>query len=166
MRARAGIVPLRRATSAPGGPARKLVRMLSIQVLPRSVVRTRGHRLGILALACGVLLPALGCGAVTASSNLNDARRELDEAHGLDAEKNAPYEYTRADTYFQKAKKLAGEGMYEQASEYARLSQNASEKALDVARLAKDRQKRKEKFAPKQKDEGKKAPGFTPSGED
>jgi hypothetical protein len=140
--------------------------MQPFQVVERNFARTWGHRLGSLAAVLGLTVLALGCGAVTSSSNIGDARRELDEAKGLDAEKNAPYEYTRADTYFQKAKKLAGEGMYEQASEYARLSQSASEKALDVARLAKDRQKRKEKFAPKQKDEGKKAPGFTPSGED
>lgn len=123
--------------------------------------------MSLAARTCAALLAMLsiGCGAVTASSNIGDATREFDEAKGLDAEKNATYWYTRAAAYLQKAKKLQGEGLYEQASEYARLSQTASEKALDVARLGKDTQKRKEKFAPKQ-DEGKKAPGFTPSGEE
>lgn len=112
------------------------------------------------------MLLAIGCGSVTAASNLGDAQRQLDEAKGLEADQYAIYEYTRAYSYLQKAKKLNGEGMYEQASEYARLSQTAADKALDVARMNKDREKRREKFAPKKKEEGRKAPGFTPSGEE
>jgi hypothetical protein len=102
------------------------------------------------------------CGSVTATSAIGDAQHELDEAKGHEAEDNAPYEYTRAWAYLQKAKKLNGQGMYEQAAEYARVSQTASEKAIDVAHLAKDAKKRKEKFAPKT-DEDKGAPSFTPS---
>lgn len=112
-------------------------------------------------LASAALLGA--CGSVTAASSISDAQHELDEAKGHEAEENAPYEYTRAWAYLQKAKKLNGQGMYEQAGEYARVSQVASEKAVDVARLAKDAKKRKDKFAPKT-DEDKGPPSFTPSG--
>lgn len=116
----------------------------------------------VLSVAC-----AIGCGSVTAASSISDAQQELDEARGQQADENAPYEYTRAWAYLQKAKKLNGQGLYEQASEYARISMTASEKAVDVARLAKDSKKRKDKFSPKKDEDAprKGAPSFTPSDE-
>lgn len=116
-----------------------------------------------LLVATALLVLGAGCGSVTAAGSISDAEHDLDEARGLQAEENAPYEYTRAATYLHKAKEMRGIGQYEQASDYARLSQAAAEKALDVARLSKDRQKRKEKFSPKDKEEGG-GPSFTPSG--
>lgn len=118
-----------------------------------------------LAVALVVALGALGCGSVTAASTIGDAEHELAEAQGLQAEENAPYEYTRAAAYLKKAKELQGMGLYEQAGEYARRSHQDSQKALDVARLARDRQKRKERFAPPKAEPRKSAPGFTPSGD-
>ena len=119
-----------------------------------------------------LLLGAVGCGSVTAATSISDATRDLEEAQGLDAAKNAPYEYTRADTLLTKSKELRGRGKYEQAADFARQSQAASEKAVDVARLAQDRTKRREKFAPKAKEEPRREeprkgpPAFTPSGDD
>ena len=103
------------------------------------------------ALACAALVfSALGCGAVSTQQSLGDAQKQLDEATKLEGEEFAPYEYTRATSYYQKAKKLTGEGMYEQAAEYAKLAQLAAEKAQDVARLGKERKARLLKFAPKE----------------
>jgi hypothetical protein len=132
-------------------------------------------------LAC-LLIGAVGCGSVTAATSIGDATRDLEEAQGLEAEKNAPYEYTRADALLTKSKELRGRGKYEQAADFARQSQAASEKAVDVARLAQDRTKRREKFAPKAKEDRSKGeprteeprkeeprrgpPAFTPSGDD
>lgn len=99
-----------------------------------------------------LLLAALltaACGAVTTQQSLGDAQKQIDEAKKLEGEEFAPYEYTRATAYFQKAKKLTGEGEYEQAAEYAKLAQLAAEKAQDVARLGKERKLRLQKFAPK-----------------
>lgn len=123
--------------------------------------------LAVLLAAClASATVAMGCGSVSATGSLNDAERQLNEARGLQADTYAVYEYTRADSYFQKAKKLAGEGQFEQAAEYARASQSAAEKSIDVARLNKDREARKAKFAPKTKDEApRKVPSFTPGGE-
>ena len=102
------------------------------------------------AFACATLIvSAVGCGAVSTQQSLGDAQKQLDEAAKLEGEEFAPYEYTRAASYFQKAKKLTGEGMYEQAAEYAKLAQLSAEKAQDVARLGKERQLRLKKFAPK-----------------
>lgn len=89
-----------------------------------------------------------GCGAVTTQQGLGEAKKQIDEATKLQAEEFAPYEYTRATAYYTKAKKLTGEGYYEQAAEYAKLAQLAAEKALDVARLGKERKDRLERFAP------------------
>ena len=130
------------------------------------VARVNAARALVAALALLAAAALGGCGSVTTTGALNDAERQLNEARGIDADKYAVYEYTRADVYFQKAKKLAGEGQFEQASEYARASQNASEKSIDVARLNKDREARRAKFAPKPKDEApRKVPSFTPGGE-
>ncbi len=102
-------------------------------------------------LGCAALVvTAMGCGAVSTQQSLGDAQKQLDEATKLEGEEFAPYEYTRAASYFQKAKKLTGEGLYEQSAEYAKLAQLAAEKAQDVARLGKERKLRLQKFAPKE----------------
>ena len=95
-------------------------------------------------------MASVGCGAVTTQQGLGDAEKQIEEARKLEGEEFAPYEYTRATSYFQKAKKLTGEGMYEQAQEYAKLAQLSAEKAQDVARLGKERKGRLHKFAPKE----------------
>lgn len=114
----------------------------------------------LLLILCVALPTAfdLGCGSVSSQSAIGDALLELDEARGLGAEDNAPYEYTSAFMYLQKAKKLNGQGQYEQASEYASKSREVSKKAVEVTRLALDRAKRMEKFAPKKKDDDTVAP--------
>lgn len=123
-------------------------------------------------LFVALLLLAMGCGSVTAAGTISDAQRSLEEAQGLEAEQNAPYEYTRAAAYLYKARELQGYGLYEQASEYARQSMQAAEKAQDVARLGKDKRQRLEKFAPKAAEEpkpreGKRSvPGLTPAGDE
>ena len=114
------------------------------------------------ALLVVALAMCCGCGPVTTASMIDDAERELAEARGLDATKNAPYEYHKADRFLHKAKQLQGYGLYEQSSTFARRSRLMAERAVDVARLAKDRQTRQNKFGSKVK---RRAPGFTPSSE-
>jgi hypothetical protein len=101
------------------------------------------------ALASLALGFAPGCGAVSASTALNEASRDLREAQQQQADKFAPYHYTRAESYLRKAKELNGMGQYQVAGEYARVSQEASTKSLEVARVNKDQAARREKFAPK-----------------
>lgn len=118
--------------------------------------------IGTGALLILALTLCCACGPVTTASMIDDAERELVEARGLDAPKNAPYEYHKADRFLHKAKQLQGYGLYEQSSTFARRSRLMAERAVDVARLAKDRQKRQNKFGSKAK---RKTPGFTPSSE-
>ena len=114
---------------------------------------------------CALLVAAMGagCGPVTTASTIKDAEHDLSEARSLEAQQNAPYEYTKAASYLHKAKELEGYGLYEQASTYARRSRLMSEKANDVARLAQERNSRKAKFGKKKKG-GDAPPSFTPSG--
>ncbi len=146
---------------------KSLARLTSPCATSRTARLTAGWLAGLSLLAS---LGLGGCGSVTASSSISDARHAVDEVNAHDGDKYAPYETTRATVYLQKAKKLQGEGMYEQATEYARISQTAAEKAVDVARLNEDREKRRQKFAPKDAGtrdrpaEPPKAPSFTPSG--
>lgn len=107
------------------------------------------HWLARGALTCAALAAAAGCGAVSASTALNEAGRDLREAQQQQADKFAPYHYTRAETYLRKAKELNGMGQYQVAGEYARVSQEASTKSLEVARVNKEQAARREKFAPK-----------------
>lgn len=135
---------------AAGLGALNLARRIILDAIVRpTTVRKSGPNLHAL-LCVALLLSALGCGAVSTQQSLGDAQKQMDEAKKLEGEEFAPYEYTRATSYFQKAKKLTGEGMYEQAAEYAKLAQLAAEKAQDVARLGKERKLRLQKFAPKE----------------
>ncbi len=102
------------------------------------------------------------CGPVSTQSVITDAEQDLNEVKGLEGDKNAPYEFSKAAAYLHKAKELQGHGLYEQAGTYARRSRLMSEKAVEVARLAQERTQRKDKFGSKKK---KKAPpSFTPGG--
>lgn len=105
---------------------------------------------------------ASGCGSVSAASSLSDAQELLDEAQSREAEKFAPYEYTRAATYLQKAKECNGMGQFEAAGDFAGESQKAAEKAMQVARLNKEQSMRRERFAPTRKDPPKARPGAKP----
>lgn len=122
--------------------------------------RRSGPFLGTLALVGAVL--ASGCGSVSAASSLSDAQELLDEAQGREAAKFAPYEYTRAATYLDKAKECNGMGQYEAAGDFASESQKAAEKAMQVARLNKEQAGRRERFAPTRKDPPKTRPGAAP----
>lgn len=126
----------------------------------QALMRHLGLFVGSLAL--GTALLASGCGSVSAASSLSDAQELLDEAQGREAPKYAPYEYTRAATYLDKAKECNGMGQYEAAGDFASESQKAAEKAMQVARLNKEQAGRRERFAPTRKDPPKTRPGAAP----
>lgn len=125
------------------------VRSMSVRLIVTGVLTA-----GVCALAA--------CGPVRTASMIKDAQFKLDEAHKLDAEKNAPYEYTRAKAYLHKAKELEGSGDFEQAETFADRSGDMSEKAQDVARLAAERNARKNKFGKKPATDD--APAVPPTG--
>lgn len=86
-------------------------------------------RIGLATAALG--LCGLGCGPIQSTSLIMDADVQLDAAKKADAPKFAPYEYTLADAYLNKAREEVGYADYEVAIDFA-------QKALDNAKKAKD----------------------------
>lgn len=119
-------------------------------------------RATVVAAVLGAVSVLGGCGSVSAASSLSDAQELLDEAQGREAPQYAPYEYTRAASYLDKAKECNGMGQYEAAGDFASESQKAAEKAMQVARLNKEQAMRRERFAPTRKDPPKTRPGAAP----
>ncbi|MEY3013003.1 MAG: hypothetical protein RIT45_1738 [Pseudomonadota bacterium] len=112
-----------------------------------SSTASRVRRLALTgAFVLGASLASGGCGPVSTASTISDADRDLEECTSLEAERRAPYEFTKARALLEKAKELEGYGQYESATNFARQSRTMSEKAIDVARLAAEREKRDEKF--------------------
>lgn len=110
----------------------------------------------LLGLLLGAVIGSAGCGAVSASTALAEASRDLREAQAQQADKYAPYYYTRAESHLQKAKELNGMGQFQVAAEYARVSGEAANKSLEVGKVNKEQAGRRDKFAPKK---GSDAPG-------
>lgn len=137
-------MPAHRIAAAVHGTARSF-RLAKLHDHRRDSRRIPRH-LGLLLAA---VIASAGCGAVSASSALNEANRDLREAQAQQADKYAPYYYTRAESYLQKAKELNGMGQFQVAGEYARVSQEAADKSLEVGKINKEQAGRRDKFAPK-----------------
>ncbi len=85
-----------------------------------------------------VLLGALAaCGPVQSTAYLLDADVALEAAHTADAEMYAPYEYTAARLYLQKAREEVGYSDYEVALDFAKkaskFANEAKKKSLATA---------------------------------
>ena len=71
-----------------------------------------------------ILLAAVGtsvaCGPIQSTSYLLDAEVQIQAARTAGAEKLAPYEWTSAQLYYEKAKDKVGYSEYETGVDYAR----------------------------------------------
>ena len=76
-----------------------------------------------------MVLGLASCGPVEATAVINDATVALAGAKAADGERYAPYEYTSAELYLEKAQEERGHADYQTAIEYAR-------KAREMARQA------------------------------
>lgn len=85
-----------------------------------------------LLLCLSGLLAASACGAVQSTAGLIDADRQLQAAREAGAESRAPYEWTAATLYLQKAREEVGHSDYDVAAQFAR-------KAAQYAIEAKER---------------------------
>ncbi|MFN0061537.1 MAG: DUF4398 domain-containing protein [Myxococcaceae bacterium] len=83
-------------------------------------------------LALGALGMLVGCGPIRTASHLVDAEIQLSAARTAGAEQRAPYDWTAASLYFERAKEEEGVAQYGQATIYA-------EKALHHAARARER---------------------------
>ncbi len=73
-----------------------------------------------LSLCLSGLLTAAACGPVQSTAQLVDADRQLRAAREAGAESRAPYEWTAATLYLQKAREEVGHSSYEIAVQFAR----------------------------------------------
>lgn len=63
----------------------------------------------------------------------NRAQVALVQAHRVQADKYAPYEYTKAREYLQKAREKAGRASFQAAIEYGRRSEEMAGRARAIA---------------------------------
>lgn len=90
-------------------------------------------RLALVLLA----IAASACGAVSASSVMDDAESSVARAHSRDGDKYAVYDTTLADLYLVKAREEQGHAHYTDAEELAEESHRHAEEAVRKAALAK-----------------------------
>jgi hypothetical protein len=85
------------------------------------------------ALALGFLLFS-GCGPVVYLKDSTRTAAALNQAKADGADKQAPYEYTKADLYYEKAREDAGRAHFQDAIDWGRRSQDCSRRASALAR--------------------------------
>jgi Domain of unknown function (DUF4398) len=94
------------------------------------------HRRHCWVLALG-FLPLLGCGPIVYIKDVSPrAAVALNQAKADQAENLAPYEYTKASLYYDKARADAGRAYYQNAVDWGRRSQDCSRRASALARSA------------------------------
>jgi hypothetical protein len=101
-----------------------------------STVQLVPHRRQVQALALGLLL-LLGCGPIVYVKDVSPrTAAALDQARADKAERFAPYEYTKARLYYEKAREDAGHAHYQDAVDWGGRSQDCSRRASALARSA------------------------------
>jgi hypothetical protein len=101
-----------------------------------STVQCVPHRRQFRALALGFLL-SLGCGPIVYVRDVSPrAAAALNQAKADQAEQYAPYEYTKASLYYDKAREEAGHAYFQNAVDWGRRSQDCSIRASALARFA------------------------------
>ena len=99
-----------------------------------STVHFVPHRRQFRALALGFLLFS-GCGPVVYLKEVSTrTAAALNQAKAEGADKQAPYEYTKAALYFEKAREDAGRAHFQDAIDWGRRSQDCSGRASALAR--------------------------------
>ncbi len=99
------------------------------------------------------VLAIAGCGPITYVNEVTrHAADQVGEARAAEADKYAPYYWTRAVEYYNKARELAAHADFQGANQFGRLASEAAEKAVSEAVEAKkDPSKRPlEEHPPKQ----------------
>ncbi|MBZ5728688.1 MAG: DUF4398 domain-containing protein, partial [Acidobacteriia bacterium] len=100
----------------------------------------RGRALSLVAV---LGLAAAGCGPVRYVSDVGRAAAAVEDARAAQAEKYAPYWWTRATEYLHKAREVAAYADFQGANRFGRLATEAANKATEEAQIAeKDPSKR------------------------
>jgi hypothetical protein len=103
--------------------------------LDLSTVHLVPHSRHLCALVLGPLL-LCGCGPILYLRDSPRASAALEQAEADQAPQLAPYEYTKASLYYEKAREDAGHAHYQSAIDWSRRSQDCSRRASALARAA------------------------------
>jgi len=88
------------------------------------------------ALALGFLL-LLSCGPIVYLKDVSPrTAADLNQAKADRAEQHAPYEFTKASLYYDKAREDAGHADFQSSADWGRRSQDCSRRASALARAA------------------------------
>ncbi len=98
-----------------------------------------------LVLATLAVLALVGCGPVRTTAALMDAEVALEAARAAGAPQSAPYEYTAAEAYLQKAREVEGYAQYATATRYAARARDLGNEARKNALAASNKPKPEEK---------------------
>ena len=80
----------------------------------------------------------VGCGPIVYVNEVTRrAATKVDEARAAEADKYAPYYWTRANEYYEKAREVAAYADFQAANRYGRLASEAAEKAIEEAAIVK-----------------------------
>jgi sRNA-binding protein len=122
------------------------IAVIESQAMFRRVCRGLAVHAALAALASGIA----GCGPITYVGDVT--RRATDavaQARAAQAEKYAPYWWTRATEYLHKAREVAGHADFQGANRFGRLAAEAANHAAEDARIAaKDPASRPREAAP------------------
>lgn len=83
--------------------------------------------------ACLLVLLAVGCGPVRATSVIGDAEAAVARARAADGERLAPYETIAAELYLEKAREQRGRAQYGAAEDLAKQSLRFAHDAVERA---------------------------------
>jgi hypothetical protein len=85
-----------------------------------------------------VAIALAGCGPIVYVNEVTrHAQNSYDEAEAAQADKYAPYYWTRAKEYLRKSRELAAVADFQAANRFGRLAGEAAEKALEETAQAK-----------------------------
>ena len=80
----------------------------------------------------------VGCGPIIYVNEVTRrASDKIDDARAAEADKYAPYSWTRANEYYEKAREVAAYADFQGANRYGRLASEAAEKAIEQAAIVK-----------------------------
>jgi hypothetical protein len=92
----------------------------------------------VMRVAVLVAVLLVGCGPIVYVNEVTrHASTRVDEARAAEADKYAPYYWTRANEYYNKARELAAYADFQAANRYGRLATEAAEKAIAEAAAVK-----------------------------
>lgn len=91
----------------------------------------------IVAMRWLIAIVLVGCGPVAYINQVTrTASSAVDEARAAQADKYAPYWWTRATQYLHMAREVAGHADFQGANHFGRLAADAADKATTEAKLA------------------------------